>query len=76
MEWLAVESDFRHRNIGSLLLQELEKRCRQMNIHTIVLNTQDYQAPVFYEKNGFNLAGQIRDFPFEGTIRYFLSKRL
>lgn len=76
LELLAVDPAFRHRRAGTLLLQALEKRCQTQGIRTIFLSTQDYQAPEFYRKAGYTLAGSLPDVPFEGTVRSYWYKRI
>lgn len=76
IDLLAVKKEFRGKGIARHLLEELDNHLRAMGIHTVYLNTQDYQAKGFYLKMGYTLAGQMEDVPFAGTTRYYFVKRL
>ncbi len=76
IDLLAVVPDFRSHGIGTRLLERLEQECRNEGIGTLFLNTQDFQAPNFYEQNGFERIGEMKDVPFKGTIRIFFVKRI
>lgn len=73
---LGVKKEFQGRGIGKILLQALEKACREKELKKIHLTTQDYQAKDFYVKQNYQVAGQLIDVPFEGTTRYILVKDL
>ncbi|MGO4936818.1 GNAT family N-acetyltransferase [Fundicoccus sp. Sow4_H7] len=73
---LAVADGYREQNFGSLLMVELEKYVKEMDVHTISLSTLNYQALGFYQKLDYQLAGQIPDYPTHGMIKYFLYKKL
>ena len=76
LDLLAVDSEARSKKIGSQLMQSLETLCREKGLKYILLNTQDYQAPEFYRKLGYELVTALEDIPFEGTTRYYFKKRL
>lgn len=57
---LAVIKEFRHQNIGSLIMQEAEKHISNMGGKTIALHAQ-CQASGFYRKQGFVGFGIIDD---------------
>jgi hypothetical protein len=44
-------------------MQAVEKEARSRSCQQIVLETFDFQAPVFYEKLGFLTDGRISDYP-------------
>ncbi|UUX34624.1 GNAT family N-acetyltransferase [Fundicoccus culcitae] len=73
---LAVDSHYRQQQYGTLLMQELEKYCEDLDVHTISLSTLSYQALGFYQKLAYQLAGQIPDYPTQGMTKYFLFKKL
>ncbi len=76
LDLLAIDPECRNQKLGSRLMQELEAECRRRNIHTVFLSTQDYQAPGFYQKLGYEICGVMENVPFSGTVRYFLKKTL
>ncbi|EFQ62823.1 putative acetyltransferase [Pseudomonas fluorescens WH6] len=61
--------------MGSRLLQAFEDEARRRGCLNAVLYTISFQAPGFYEKNGWVRFGEIPCAP-EGSSRVFLSKRL
>lgn len=61
--------------IGSRLLRAFEDEARRRGCRNAVLYTISFQAPGFYEKNGWVRFGEIACEP-EGNSRVFLSKQL
>lgn len=57
---LAVIKEYRHQNIGSLMMQEAEKYVCNIGGKTIFLHAQ-CQASDFYKKQGFAVFGDIDD---------------
>ena len=57
---LAVIKEYRHQNIGSLIMQEVEKYVTNIGGKSIVLHAQ-CQASGFYSKNGYVECGEIDD---------------
>lgn len=76
VDMLAVKKTCRGKGIGKKLLHQLECELREKNIHTVFLNTQDYQAKDFYLKMGYELVGEIENIPFNGTTRYYFRKQI
>jgi GNAT superfamily N-acetyltransferase len=71
--WLSARA--RRKGIGSKLLEEAERRARRRGSHLIHLNTYSFQAPGFYEKQGYRRFGGISGSP-RGGSRHFYVKRL
>lgn len=65
----------RGKGVGSQILKRVEDEGRSRGCKTAVLYTITFQAPVFYEKNGWQRFGEIACLP-EGTSRVFLKKDL
>ena len=61
--------------LGSRLLQAFEDEARRRGCLNAVLYTISFQAPGFYEKNGWVRFGERPCAP-EGSSRVFMSKRL
>ena len=57
---LAVRKEYRHQNIGSLIMQEAEKYVYNIGGKSIALHAQ-CQAAGFYNKQGFEQFGNIDD---------------
>ena len=73
---LAVSADHRNHGIGHDLVDAAIKASKSLNLLHITVNTQDYQAPEFYQSFGFSIFGQLTDTPFVGTTKYYLQMTL
>jgi ribosomal protein S18 acetylase RimI-like enzyme len=71
--WVAEAN--RRKGIGQQLLARAEELAIQNGCDHIHLDTFDFQARDFYEKNGFKIFGAIEDYPI-GHKRYYLVKKL
>lgn len=67
--------EVRGRGLGSQILKRFEDVARSRGCKTAVLYTITFQAPLFYEKNGWQRFGEIPCLP-EGASRVFLKKDL
>ncbi len=72
---LWVAESVRKKGIGRMLLAKAEERAVQNGCDHIHLDTFDFQARGFYEKNGFHVFGTIENYPI-GHKRYYLIKKL
>ena len=70
---LFVKEEFRKKKIGTAIINEIFKYCKEEKIDGIHLFTLDFQAKGFYEKMGFTLIAEIKDWP-KGITRYELIK--
>jgi ribosomal protein S18 acetylase RimI-like enzyme len=80
LEWLYIENlaiDDRARNegLGSTLLQMAEDEARKRRCHSVYLDTYSFQGLGFYQRNGYQIFGELKNFP-QGHSRFFLYKRL
>jgi ribosomal protein S18 acetylase RimI-like enzyme len=71
--WLSVKA--RRLGHGRRLIQEAERRARRRGSLLLHLNTYSFQAPGFYEKQGFTRFGGMAGSP-PGASRHFYVKRL
>jgi GNAT superfamily N-acetyltransferase len=71
--WLSARA--RGAGFGSRLIQEAERRARRRGSRLIHVNTYSFQAPGFYEKQGYRRFGGISGSP-RGESRHFYVKRL
>ena len=70
-----VDEQYRGQGLGSMLLGEVEREAMEKGCHLVHLDTFDFQAKGFYEKNGYSVFGILEDCP-KGHIRYYLKKTL
>jgi GNAT superfamily N-acetyltransferase len=70
-----VEESQRNRGLGRKLLHAAEQEARRRGCTQIVLMTFSFQAPVFYERHGFEVVATIDDHP-RGHQNVLMRKRL
>ena len=75
IELLWLSAPARGAGLGSKLIKEAERRARQRGSRLIHLNTFSFQAPGFYEKQGYRRFGGMSGSP-KGEHRHFYVKRL
>lgn len=75
LDLLYVDEEYRKRNIGTNLIKKIEKLAREKHLTGIRMETWDFQAKGFYEKNGYSVFAEIKNCP-PGTIDYYLKKEL
>ncbi len=78
--WLYVEDlwlseEYRGQDLGSQLLARAEQAARERGCHGAHLDTMDFQAPGFYEKQGYTVWGVLENIP-RGHKRIFYKKDL
>ena len=76
VEYVAVRDDLRGRGIGRRLMEETEAEARRRGCSYMFLDTMSYQAPEFYRKLGYRVAGEIEDWDSHGNGKYFFVKTL
>ena len=70
-----VKDEFRGRGYGYRLLKRVEDETRGRGVKHVYLDTFSFQALAFYKKHGYQVFGELKDFP-PGHQRYFLTKDL
>lgn len=70
-----VDAEVRGKGYGEQLLQQVEAVARDRRCRGIHLDTHGFQAPAFYLKNGYQIFGELPDYPL-GENHYFLKKEL
>jgi GNAT superfamily N-acetyltransferase len=75
IDLLWVRDDLRGRGYGHRLLMHAEEEARQRGAKNAYLDTFSFQAPDFYRQHGYQVFGELADFP-PGHQRYFLTKQL
>jgi GNAT superfamily N-acetyltransferase len=79
-DWLYIDlmwmkADLRGQGYGSQLLTLVEDEARKRGAKHAHLDTFSFQAPGFYQKHGYQVFGELQDFP-QGCQRYFMTKQL
>lgn len=72
---LFVNEAHRGKDLGSILLRKVEDEAKAIGVKLAHLDTFDFQAKGFYEKQGYEVFGVLDDCP-EGHKRYYLKKKL
>ncbi|WP_431089855.1 GNAT family N-acetyltransferase [Paenibacillus sp. 8b26] len=72
---LWVDQSYRGKGYGSQLLGEIEQIAKDKKCTFIQLNTFTFQAPDFYEKQGYEVIGVIDDAP-RGFKHYYYKKNI
>lgn len=67
--------NYRHKKIGTILLDKVEQEVKAMGVKTAWTYTFDFQAKGFYQQHGYNIFGVLDDCP-TGHKSYFLKKNL
>lgn len=75
VELLFVSESYRHKGLGSALLQKVEQEAKAIGATLAHLDTFDFQALHFYLKHGYETFGVLDDCPKDHK-RYYLKKRL
>ena len=70
-----VKEELRGNGFGEKLLKSAEEEASKLGAKHAFLDTFTFQAPGFYEKNGYSAFGKLEDFP-PGHQRVFYKKDL
>ena len=71
IEYLFVKEDLRGQGIGSKLLQQAESEAKKRNCRYVFVNTYQFQAPAFYQKQGYKEVFTLKDYPYIGQRHYY-----
>ena len=71
IEYLFVKEDLRGQGIGSQLLQRAESEAKKRNCCYAFVNTYQFQAPGFYQKQGYKEVFTLKDYPYTGQRHYY-----
>ena len=75
IELLIIPERYRGQRLGTRLMQQAEAAASDRGCLGVWLDTFSFQARGFYEKLGYEVFGEIADFP-PGKSRFWLRKRL
>jgi ribosomal protein S18 acetylase RimI-like enzyme len=73
---LAVRAEMRGQGLGTRLMDQAESIGRERGCRHAFLDTMEYQAPIFYERLGYQTAGRIDDWDSHGHAKFFMTKEL
>jgi ribosomal protein S18 acetylase RimI-like enzyme len=76
--WIAVSGQAQGRGIGTLLMEEMERRLVDQNARLVLIETSsraDY-APTrtFYERRGYEVTARVKDFYAPGDDRVIFAR--
>jgi GNAT superfamily N-acetyltransferase len=75
IEVLWVSESYRGKNIAEKLLAEIEQEAKTAGCQISHLTTYSFQAPQFYQKQGYTICGEIDGFP-DNISLFILKKQL
>ena len=75
VELLWVSGAYRGRGLGTELLNAAEREAARRGARHVYLDTLDFQARPFYERQGYRVFATLDDYP-PGHQRFFLRKDL
>ncbi|STY78870.1 acyl-CoA N-acyltransferase [Legionella wadsworthii] len=70
-----VEEKYRNQGLGTILLNKVEEKAKELGVTLIHLDTFEFQAKDFYLKHGYEEFGVLDDCP-KGHKRYYMKKVL
>lgn len=70
-----VDEKHRRKGYGKLLIEEMEKRAKDMGVNTIRLDTFSWQGKEFYEALNYKVVGFYEN-KVDGYAEYFFVKHL
>ena len=73
LHWLWVDETYRGQGVGSKLLLAAEAIARERSCTACYLDTFSFQAPGFYQRQGYREIGRVNGFP-PGFARIWFSK--
>lgn len=76
--WLEINhfwfhEDYRGKGLGGNLLSQCENIAKEMGATKVLLTTFEFQARAFYETKGYQVVGEIKDYP-PGSSYYTMVK--
>jgi GNAT superfamily N-acetyltransferase len=73
---VAIREDIRRTGVGRELMRRAEAEATARGCTRSFVETMDYQAPEFYEKLGYRIAGRLENWDSHGHGKFFLVKVL
>jgi ribosomal protein S18 acetylase RimI-like enzyme len=73
---VAVAENARRHGVGRGLMELAEKEAVARGCRHAFLDTMDYQAPGFYQKLGYQIAGKLENWDSHGHAQFLFTKGL
>ena len=73
---MAVNPEMRGQGIGGALLAKAERQAVARGCNYAYVDTMEYQAPEFYQRYGYSIAGQLPNWDSQGHSKLHLIKAL
>lgn len=70
-----VDEAYRRKGYGKMLMEEMEKRAKEMGVNMIRLDTFSWQGKEFYESLNYEVVGSYEN-TIDGYAEYFFLKRI
>ncbi|MBM7663224.1 GNAT superfamily N-acetyltransferase [Bacillus mesophilus] len=79
-DWVEINDlwfckEYRGRGLGSTILNKAEKTAKEKGAKKALLTTFEFQARAFYESKGYEIVGEVKDYP-PGSSFYTMVKTL
>lgn len=74
IDFFWIDESLRGTGQGTALLRKMEELAKKEKCKLIHLETFSFQAPKFYEKNGYTQLAKIDNVPMEDSHYYFFKK--
>ena len=75
LDLMWLQEEYRGRGYGRRLLILAEEEAQKRGAKHVHLDTFSFQAPEFYRKHGYEVFGELKDFP-AGHQRVYMKKEL
>ncbi len=75
LQQLWVRPDLRSQGVGAELVRRFEAEARRHGCLSVYLDTFSFQAPGFYQRQGYALACELKGFP-SGATKRVMTKQL
>ena len=76
LQILSVREELRGHGLGSQLVRRAESEACSRGCKYSFVDTMDYQAPDFFRRLGYDVAGTIPDWDSHEHTKYFLTKSI
>ena len=76
IKYMSVAPAHRRRGVGRQLIAAAEAEAILRGCRYSFVDTMDYQAPIFYQKLGYEIAGRLPNWDSHGHAKLFLMKTL
>ena len=76
IDTMATREGWRRKGVGTALLARAEAVAKESGCRYAYTDTMEYQAPDFYQKAGYKIAGELDDWDSHGHKKLFFIKGL